>query len=406
LNAKLRKLLLVSLCMVPILLVACTQLPVVHADNWWTTITAREDVNFDFTVNMRDVAILVAYFNTKPGEARWNPDYDVYNDSIVNLRDIAVDILKYGWHGNTPAPTTLIVSSTTSLYETGVEDQMKAAFQAKYPWITLNFLSQGTGIALQTAMRGDADMVMVHSPSQEQGFMAGGYGVNRKIIASNFFIIVGPQNDPANVNGMLPLDAMKQIKTLGEAGQAIWVSRGDGSGTNTKEKSLWAAAGINWTQIRTETSWYKETGQGMTATLLVANQLGGYTLADTASYLTNTNNGNIQMKIVVQAQKDLLNVYSLIVDNPLNANLTQTNFVASMLFTDWLVSPDGQNLLATYGTSTFGAPLFTPFIPLVATGSNATLLSWIQNYAYFNGTECPTSYRYDSSILYSYPWDH
>jgi tungstate transport system substrate-binding protein len=205
---------------------------------------------------------------------------------------------------------------------------------------------------------------------------------------------------------MSPIDAMKQIKTLGEQGQAIWISRGDGSGTNTKEKSLWAAAGINWTQIRTETSWYKETGQGMTATLLVANELGGYTLSDTASYLTNTHAGNIQMKIVVQAQKDLLNVYSVIADNPLNANLTQTKFAASMLFIEWLVTTDGQTLLADYGTATFGTPIFTPFIPIVATGSNNTLLNWIQNYAYFNGTECPASYRYDSSILYAYPWDN
>ena len=371
----------------------------------WLNWTIKEDVNLDLKVNMKDVAALVSTFNSQPGKPSWVPNYDVYNDSRINMRDIATVISKFGWVGSTPSPTTLIVSSTTSLYETGVEDQMKTAFQAQFPWITINFLSQGTGIALQTAMRGDADMVMVHSPSQELPFMTGGYGVNRKVFASNFFIIVGPQNDPANVTGMSPLDAMKQIKTLGEQGKAIWVSRGDGSGTNTKEKSLWAAAGINWTQIRTETSWYKETGQGMTPTLLVANELGGYTLSDTASYLTNTNAGNIQMKIVVQAQKDLLNVYSVIADNPLNANLTQTNFVAEMLFVNWLITPDGQNLLANYGTATFGAPLFTPFVPLLSTGSNATLLSWIQNYAYFNGTECPTSYRYDSSILYDYPWD-
>jgi tungstate transport system substrate-binding protein len=256
-------------------------------------------------------------------------------------------------------------------------------------------------------MRGDADMIMVHDPVQENTFMVNGYGVNRKIIANNFFIMVGPLNDPVGVTGMVPLDALRQIKTLGEQGQAIWVSRGDGSGTNSKEKTLWAAAGINWTQIRTETSWYKETGQGMTATLLVANELGGYTLSDTASYLTNTNNGNIQMKIVVQGFRELLNVYSLIVDNPLNANLTQTNFAASMLFELYLVSEEGQNLLANYGTSTFGAPLFNPFVPLVFTGSNATLLSWIQSYAYIpsNATECPSAYRYDAGYLYANSWD-
>lgn len=309
----------------------------------------------------------------------------------------------------TPAPITLIVSSTTSLYETGVEnDAIKPAFEAKYPWITVSFLAQGTGAAIQTAMRGDADMIMVHDPKQEKTFMEKGYGVNRKIIAYNFFIMVGPKDDPANITGLGPLDAMKKIYQLGQGGQAIWVSRGDGSGTNSKEKSLWAAAGINWTQIRTETSWYKETGQGMTSTLIIANYLGGYTLSDTASYLTNTKAKNIRMKIVVQASKDLLNVYSCIIDNPLNANLTTTHFDASMLFVQFMVSDQGQQLLADYGISTFGQALFSPFVPLASNPTlNATLLSWVQNYAYIpaNATECPATYRYNAGNLYSPSYD-
>ncbi len=251
-------------------------------------------------------------------------------------------------------------------------------------------------------------MIMVHDPAQESTFMSNGYGVNRKIIAYNFFIIVGPQNDPAGITGLSPVDALKRIYTLGQSGQAIWVSRGDGSGTNSKEKNLWKAADINWTQIRTETSWYKETGQGMTSTLIVANYLGGYTLSDTASYLTNTNAKNIQMKIVVQAHKDLLNVYSVIADNPQNANLTTTHFDASMLFIQYMVSNEGQQLLANYGNATFGQPLFAPFVPLAANPSlNATLLSWIQNYAYIpaNATECPAAYRYNAGTLYSPSYD-
>jgi tungstate transport system substrate-binding protein len=381
----------------------------VNQSNWpdWLNWTIPEDLNLDGKVSLADLAMLAYAYRSKPGDPNWNAAADIKNDGVVDLADLTTLAVHYGWVGSTPSPTTLTVSSTTSLYETGVEDQMKTAFQTKFPWITINFLSQGTGIAIQTAERGDADMVMVHSPSQEQAFLTGGYGVNRKIIASNFFIIVGPQNDPANITGMTPVAALKQIKTLGEQGRAIWVSRADGSGTNTKEIALWKEAGINYTQISTETSWFKSTGQGMTATLLVANELGGYTLSDTASYLTNTNKGNIQMKIVVQATQDLLNVYSVIADNPLNANLTQTNFPASMLFIYWLVSSDGQSLLATYGTSTFGAPLFAPFVPLVSTGSNATLLSWIQSYAYIpsNATECPSTYRYDAGSLYSNSWD-
>jgi tungstate transport system substrate-binding protein len=309
----------------------------------------------------------------------------------------------------TPNPVTLTVSSTTSLYETGVEnDAIKPAFEAKYPWITLNFLAQGTGAAIQTAMRGDADMIMVHDAAQENTFLTNGYGVNRKIIAYNFFIIVGPQNDTANVAGMSPTDAMKRIYELGQTGQAIWVSRGDGSGTNSKEKNLWKAAGINWTEIRTQTSWYKETGQGMTQTLLVADELGGYTVTDEATYLSNTNQGNIHMRVIILAHKDLLNVYSVIIDNPLNANLTTTHFDASLLFVQYMVSNEGQQLLADFGNSTFGKPLFAPFVPLASDPTqNATLLGWIQNAAYIpaNVTECPANYRYNAGNLYDAAYD-
>jgi tungstate transport system substrate-binding protein len=304
----------------------------------------------------------------------------------------------------TPSPVTLIVSSTTSLYETGVEnDAIKPAFEAKYPWITLNFLAQGTGAAIQTAMRGDADMIMVHSPSQEASFLADGFGVNRKIIAYNFFVIVGPENDPAGIVGLDPLQALTTIKTLGEQGQATWVSRGDGSGTNSKEKALWAAAGINWTEIRTETSWYLESGQGMTATLQVANERTGYTLSDLATFLTNAKSGNIQMSVIVEASKDLINVYSVIADNPQNANLTDTHFDAEMLFIGWIVGDEGQQIFAEYGTETYGKPLFAPYVPLATSQNNATLLGWIQDYAFIDGSECPTQYQYQAGSLYANP---
>ncbi|MCW4006154.1 MAG: substrate-binding domain-containing protein [Candidatus Bathyarchaeota archaeon] len=303
----------------------------------------------------------------------------------------------------TPSPVTLTISSTTSLYETGVEnDAIKPAFEAAYPWITVNFLGQGTGAAIQTAMRGDADMIMVHSPSQERAFLEDGYGVNRKIIAYNFFVIVGPEGDPAGISGMSPTDALTTIMDLGEQGEATWVSRGDGSGTHSKEKSLWAAAGIDWETIHTETSWYLETGSGMTATLRVAYEEDGYTLTDLATFLTNLNSGNIEMEIAVEASKDLLNVYSVIADNPLNENLTDTNYEASMLFIEWIVSDEAQQIFEDYGTETFGKPLFSPYMPLL-NGSNDTLLSWIEDFAFFDGTECPAQYRHNPGNLYNNP---
>jgi tungstate transport system substrate-binding protein len=324
----------------------------------------------------------------------------------------------------TPSPTTLTVATTTSLHDTGLEDNgtgnIKTAFQTKYPWITVNFVAQGTGAAIQSAQRGDADMILVHSPSQEVNFLKNGYGVDRKIIAYNFFIIVGPASDPAGINGMTNVSqALINIYTAAHTSgsQVLWFSRNDGSGTNTKEISLWQAAGFNYTTLTSQTSWFKSTGAGMGQTLLTANyygDIGGYTITDTGTYLAYYNAGNIQLKVQIQAQQSLLNVYSAIIDNPQNANLTNTNFNASLTFISYLVSDEGQQLIANYGVSTYGQQLFSPFVPLASgTASNATLLSWIQSYAYISstntisasGTECPSQYRYNASTLYSPSYD-
>ncbi len=327
----------------------------------------------------------------------------------------------------TPSPTTLTVATTTSLHDTGLEDQLgtgdiKEAFQAKYPWVTVNFVALGTGAAIAQAQRGDADMILVHSPSQELTFLTGGYGVDRKIIAYNFFIIVGPANDPAGISGMTNVSqALRTIYNLAQTNSQIqWFTRNDGSGTATAESNLWKAAGFNYTQLVTQqTSWFHASGQGMGQTLLIANNgVGqgppGYILSDTGTYLAYYNAGNIQLKIEIQAQQALLNVYSAIIDNPQNSNLTSTNFNASLLFVNWLVSDEGQQLIANYGKSTYGQQLFYPFVPLAGgTAPNATLLGWIQNYAYISssnvisasGTECPAAYRYNAGNLYSATYD-
>jgi tungstate transport system substrate-binding protein len=316
----------------------------------------------------------------------------------------------------TPTPVTLIVSSTTSLRDTGLEDSgtgnIKEAFQAKYPWITVNFLGQGTGAAIQTAMRGDADMIMVHDPTQETTFLNNGYGVNRKIIAYNYFIIIGPANDPAGVLGMSPTDAMKRISDLAQAGtpNVIWVSRNDSSGTYSKERALWTAAGLNIATLSQQTSWFKSTGSGMGTTLGVANEFNGYVLSDTGTYLAfyGTGAGQIQLKPIVQDRKDLLNVYSVIVNDPRNPALTATHFDAAMLLVNYLVSVEGQQLIGNFGKATYGQSLFIPFVPLASgTSPNATVLGWIQNYAYIpvGTTECPAQFRYNAGTLYSPSYD-
>jgi tungstate transport system substrate-binding protein len=324
----------------------------------------------------------------------------------------------------TPSPVTLTVSTTTSLHDTGLEDNgtgnLKSAFQTKYPWITVNFLAQGTGAAIATAQRGDADMVLVHSPSQELTFLTGGFGVNRKIVAYNFFVIVGPANDPAGIKGMTVSQALTTLYNAAQGdSQVQWFARNDSSGTATAEQNLWKAAGYNYTQVSNQNPWFHSTGSGMGQTLLIANNgvggaAPGYVLSDTGTYLAYYNGGNIQLQIQIQAQQALLNVYSAIIDNPQNITLKTGAYDAALTFVNYLVSDEGQQLIGNYGTSTYGQPLFTPFVPLASgTSSNATLLSWIKSYAYINstnqinanGTECPAQYRYNPGNLYSPSYD-
>ncbi len=331
-----------------------------------------------------------------------------------------------------PSPVTLKVASTTSLKDTGLEDvpeiyangtvvrdDLKDAFQAKYPWITVNFLYYGTGPAIQAAQRGDADMIMVHSPSQELPFLTGGYGVDRKIVAYNFFVIIGPASDPAHINGLTNVSqALQNIYNFGQnSSNVLWFSRNDASGTATKEISLWTAAGFNYAQLTAQTTWFKVTGAGMGPTLLAANyygNIGGYTISDMGTYLAYYNKGDIQLKIQIQAQQSLLNVYSAIIDDPRNTALTNTNFDASLLFVNYLVSDEGQQLIGNYGKVAYNQSLFTPFVPLASgTVSNDTLLGWIKTYAYINstnqisasGTECPATFRYNAGSLYNATYD-
>jgi len=319
---------------------------------------------------------------------------------VALIAVIAIAVGAYAYLESTkPQNQHLIVSTTTSFYETGFLDVVKAEFEAKYPYINVSFISQGTGLAIQTAMRGDADMIMVHDPTQELKFLQDGYGVNRKVIAYNYFVLVGPNDDPAGIEGLSPLDAFRKIKEYGDAGNAIWVSRGDGSGTHAKETRLWTAAGYNSTEL-SKLSWYWERGAGMTDTLKMADEKDGYTLADLASYLNNMKTGNINMKIVVEASEEFLNVYSVIANNPQHSNLTAANFDASMKYIEYVTSEEGQQLFAEFGIADFGKAMFNPYIKLLNSGSDPDLVQTIQEYAYFDGSECPEAYRYQAGNLY------
>ncbi|MFH1328490.1 MAG: substrate-binding domain-containing protein [Candidatus Bathyarchaeota archaeon] len=292
----------------------------------------------------------------------------------------------------------LVVSTTTSLYETGFLDILDSKFEAQYPSVNVTFISQGTGLAIQTAMRGDADMILVHDTAREKTFLDDGYGVNRKIIAYNYFVIVGPEEDPAGVRGLGPVDALLKIKSAGEDGLAEWVSRGDDSGTHSKEKSLWTAGGEDASILRNQ-AWYIEAGSGMTATLKLTDEKRAYTMCDMGSYLNNYVRGNIDLDIVVDAGKETLNVYSAIACDPRNPDLAHVKFNRAMSFIKFLASDEIQDLFAEFGVDTFGQPLFNPAVEILETNSDPATASWIRQLAFFDGTECPADKQYNPSGL-------
>lgn len=287
--------------------------------------------------------------------------------------------------------TRLLVSTTTSLWETGLLNVTKQAFEAKYR-MDLGFLPVGTGQAIQEAQGGNVDALLVHSPSNESQFLQGGDGSCRKIIAYNFFTIVGPNSDPAGINGSITTTALKKIVDYGRSNNTwAWVSRGDGSGTHTKEKTLWAKANYSYTQISQESSWYASAGSSMSATLNMANEFRAYTLADIGTYLKMAEDHTISLVQYLAETKDLLNVYSVIAVN--QTRHASANFSNAITFIKYLISDDCQQLIDNYGREEYGQSLFHSAVQLLKQNSTTQIVQWIKDYAFINGTECPPEYR-------------
>jgi tungstate transport system substrate-binding protein len=304
----------------------------------------------------------------------------------------------------------LFISTTTSLYDTGLLDAIELDYESTHN-VDLQITAVGTGIAIQQAENGDADVVLVHAPSVEKTFLEGGYGVNRKIIAYNFFTIVGPADDPAQISGKTATEALNNIVAYGQnlADQSgttqIWVSRGDNSGTNSKEKSLLTAAGYDYNELSTE-PWFASTGQGMGATLTVANQKNAYTLADIGTYLKFSTDSTIDLEALILEEQSLLNVYSVMAVNTATVQANQTlhkqiNFNDAMNFIEYLIKPATQQLINDFGKDTYGQPLFYEAVQPLEDNAPQPVVSWIQSYAFFDGSECPPQYRNGYVDLYS-----
>jgi tungstate transport system substrate-binding protein len=242
---------------------------------------------------------------------------------------------------------SIVVASTTSTQDSGLFGYLLPIFKAK-TGIEVKVIAQGTGQALDTARRGDADVVFVHAKSQEEKFLAEGFGVKRFDVMYNDFVLIGPNSDPAGIKGK---DIETALKTI-EAKRAPFVSRGDKSGTHSAELALWKQAGIDI--AASKGSWYREIGQGMGAALNTAGAMNAYVLSDRGTWISFRNRGDLD--IVVEGDKRLFNQYGVMLVNPekypsVKQGLGQT-------FVDWLVSPEGQAAIAGYKID--GQQLFFP----------------------------------------------
>lgn len=243
--------------------------------------------------------------------------------------------------------TNLILATTTSLQDSGLLDVLVPAFE-KASGYTVKTVAVGTGQALTMGQQGNADVLFVHAPTQEQTFMDAGWGVDRRLVAHNYFWIVGPAADPAGISGMTSaVDAFKKVAASG----ATFVSRGDNSGTNTKELALWKSAGIT-----PSGSWYIQSGQGMGATLQIASEKGGYTLTDTATFLANQS--KLSLQALVKSDSSLINIYSVIAVNP--AKWPKVNAAGAKSFEDYVTGAAGQQIIGAFGMDTYGLALFIP----------------------------------------------
>ncbi len=246
-----------------------------------------------------------------------------------------------------PDDPELILATTTSTQDSGLLDVLVPIFEEQSGYI-VQVIAVGSGEAMQMGKDGNADVLLVHAPASEEQFMADGYGSDRRLVMHNDFIIVGPAADPAGIRGMTSsAEAFTQIANTG----ALFVTRGDDSGTHKKELAIWKAAGIT-----PEGEWYLDTGQGMGASLTIASEQGAYILTDRATYLATQE--NLDLEILVEGEAALLNIYHVIVVNPELYPLVNND--GAIAFADFMVDEDTQATIGEFGVEEFGQPLFFP----------------------------------------------
>lgn len=250
-----------------------------------------------------------------------------------------------------PANPEIILATTTSTQDSGLLDVLVAVFRKKTGY-GVKAIAVGTGQALALGQRGEADVLLVHAPESELKFMDSGAGINRRLVMHNDFVIVGPPEDPAGIRGESSV-----LKTLGKIYQAkaLFLSRGDESGTHQLEKSLWKNAGLEPSTLG-GTVWYQQSGQGMGATLSIASEKDAYTISDRATYLALMR--SIRLQILVEGNSSLQNIYHVIQVNP--DKFSRVNAEGGKAFADFMVSTEAQEYIEKFGIDKYGQPLFFP----------------------------------------------
>jgi len=242
----------------------------------------------------------------------------------------------------------VILATTTSTYDSGLLDTLVPNFEGQTDY-EVKIIAVGTGQALAMGERGDADVLLVHAPSSEMELVESGAAINRQLVMHNDFIIVGSEDDPAGIEGMT--SAADAFATIYD-NEATFISRGDDSGTHKKEKAIWEDAGLD----PEGKSWYEQSGQGMGATLQIANQKDAYTLSDRGTYLAQSE--NLDLVVLVEGDPVFFNVYHVMQVNP--EKFDKVNDEGGAAFVDFMISDSAQDIIRDFGVDKFGQPLFIP----------------------------------------------
>jgi len=251
------------------------------------------------------------------------------------------------------------IATTTSLYDTGLWYHLEPIFE-EMANVEMDIVYAGTGIALEYGRRGDVDAIIVHDRAREDQFIADGYGINRRNFAYNFFLIAGPSSDPAGIKGATAAEAVQKIYDAGmqDPDAVKFVSRGDDSGTHAKEKLIWKEAGLDYEDVRNSGEWYIEAGKGMGPTLLMANEMQSYVLADISTFLSYNVKSDLNIEPIIDQDSIFLNVYAAIAINPETHPKAKIDIANQ--FINWLISPEVQDIIGSYGVAEYGRPLFNP----------------------------------------------